>query len=260
MIIYCARNIINGKRYIGQTVCGLAKRRREHLYDAERGVKNKFYNAIRKHGAENFEWVIIDHADSIEKLNWLEENYIAGYKSRTGGYNIAFGGSNRRQPLSARKKLSEAHKGKKLSAEHKKKISEAGKGKKRPDETKQKISKAQKGCKNHSFGKQLSEEHRRKISDAGKGKKRSEETRGKISEARKGKKHSEETRKKMSGEKNHNFDPTVHAFSHPFFGDIHITKHDLSKRFLLDRSHISGLISGKQKSHKGWRMAAGGRG
>ena len=127
-----------------------------------------------------------------------------------------------------RKKMSEAHKGKKLppfSEEHKRKISEALKGKKVSKETKEKMSEARKGKKlseEHRKkiseamkgkpkpwfrGKKLSEEHKRKISEGGKGKKLSEETKRKLSENAKKKgfgkwmkgfKFSEETRKKMS--------------------------------------------------------------
>ena len=48
----------------------------------------------------------------------------------------------------ARKKVSEARKGKKLSSEHRSKLSEAKKGKKLSEETKRKISEARKG--NHN--------------------------------------------------------------------------------------------------------------
>ena len=93
-----------------------------------------------------------------------------------------------------KKKISEAHKGKKLSDETKKKLSEAGKGKqnalgsKRSEEHKKKMSEANTGKKCAPF----SEEHKKKISEAQKGKKRgpmSEEQKKKLSEANKGKKH-----------------------------------------------------------------------
>ena len=61
------------------------------------------------------------------------------------------------------RRMSEAQKGKKLSAEHKRKISEVQKGIPRSEETKRKISKALKGGK-------LSAEHKRNMSEANKGK------------------------------------------------------------------------------------------
>lgn len=100
----------------------------------------------------------------------------------------------------ARRKMSEAQKGKRLSEETKRKISEALKGKKRTKEWKINHSAAVKGENNPMYGKHRSEEVRRKISEAHKGKHVSEETRRKISETMKGKKLglcSEETKKKM---------------------------------------------------------------
>lgn len=75
-----------------------------------------------------------------------------------------------------RLKLSEVHKGKSMSEEHKRKIAEALKGRRR----------------------HFSEEHRQKLSQAKKGKPKSEETRRKMSEARRGKRMSEETKRKIS--------------------------------------------------------------
>lgn len=64
-----------------------------------------------------------------------------------------------------KRKLSEAHKGRKLSEEHKKKISESNKGE-----------------KSYWYGKKLSEETRKKMSDSQKCKTISEETKKKMSE------------------------------------------------------------------------------
>lgn len=90
----------------------------------------------------------------------------------------------------ARKKMSEAKKGKKpynMTNETKKKISEAGKGKHHSEEAKRKISEANK-CKT------LSEETKRKLSETHKGKPSpfkgkhmSEETKKRMSEVKKGK-------------------------------------------------------------------------
>jgi hypothetical protein len=85
--------------------------------------------------------------EKLRKGHIGEKNPMFG---KTKEQNPMFGKTN---PMSdeTRKKLSEAHKGKKLSEEHKKKLSEARKGDKNPnfgkttsDETKQKISEAKK--------------------------------------------------------------------------------------------------------------------
>ena len=111
-----------------------------------------------------------------------------------------------------REKIGKAHKGKKLSEEHRIKISKNNTkfwlGKKHSEETKKKISEANKG-KSYNLsnkGKRFSEEHKKKISIAHKGKskfwllgrKHSMETRRKISLALIGKQMSEESKRKMS--------------------------------------------------------------
>lgn len=91
-----------------------------------------------------------------------------------------------------------ALKDKKHSEEAKKKISEAEKGKKKhSEESKRKISETKKG-NNYALGCHRSEETRKKLSESHKGKKLSDETKKKMSESRKGKKHSEEAKRKMS--------------------------------------------------------------
>lgn len=61
-------------------------------------------------------------------------------------------------------------------------------GMKMSDETKRKMSEAHKGKKNHNYGKKMSNEQRRQISQTQHGKKLSEEHKQRISEALKGKK------------------------------------------------------------------------
>jgi len=107
-------------------------------------------------------------------------------------------------------------------------------------ETKRKLSEANKGEKNPMYGKKFSEEHKRKISESQKGEKnhmygkhRSEETKKKISEAKQNK--------------------TLHTFTHEEHGEITCTQYDLRMKYNLNQGHISEVISGKRKTHKGWR-------
>lgn len=179
MIIYKATNKINGKKYVGQTVFSLEKRRCQHINDA---LSNKdtyyFHNALRKHGPDNFEWTILHECGVIEELNMLEMYYIRLYNTFEKGYNLTLGGDGM------------------VGFEH-------------SEESKKKMSDAQKGSKNHNYGKTFSEKHRRKMSEAQVGKYFSEKTRKKISRARTGKcvgkdnsmygkSPSEETRRKIS--------------------------------------------------------------
>lgn len=91
------------------------------------------------------------------------------------------------------KAVSEKHKGKPFSDEHKRKLSEAHKGKHLSEEHKMKLLEI-------NTGRHHSEEARRKISEANRGKPLSDEHKRKLSEAHKGKthSHSEETRRKIS--------------------------------------------------------------
>lgn len=118
-----------------------------------------------------------------------------------------------------KRKIGDANRGRRFSAEVKKKMSEARKSpspearermkeghRNSSPETKQKLVEmgkvmAQKNLKKVQellTGVPLSEEHRQKLSEAHKGHKHSEETKQKMSETRKGRQLSDATRKKMS--------------------------------------------------------------
>jgi group I intron endonuclease len=94
-IIYCATNLVNGKKYIGQTVRTLYSRKRGHIRQAlnENG-ELPFHCAIRKYGIENFEWVVLfDGVDDEDTLNVLEIAAIRKYKTQVpSGYNLLPGG------------------------------------------------------------------------------------------------------------------------------------------------------------------------
>jgi len=92
-IIYCATNVINNKRYIGQTIRNLNRRKKEHISQADNGSNYAFHLAINKYGADKFEWSTIDVADSQEELDEKESYWIDYYDCfKTGGYNMSTGG------------------------------------------------------------------------------------------------------------------------------------------------------------------------
>lgn len=96
-IIYKATNKINNKVYIGQTTRPLDERIYYHTYRAynEPEIEHThFINAIRKYGANNFVWEIIDEAESKEELNSKEIYWIKQYNSIEKGYNIQYGGTS----------------------------------------------------------------------------------------------------------------------------------------------------------------------
>lgn len=95
-IIYKATNKINNKVYIGQTIKTLKERIYMHYYKAENSLNithTHFINAIRKYGKDNFDWEIIDQADTQEELNKKEIYWIQFYDSINNGYNIQKGGN-----------------------------------------------------------------------------------------------------------------------------------------------------------------------
>lgn len=93
-IIYCATNLINGKKYIGQTIQTLDQRRQQHLHKAQQ--KNyHFYNAIIKYGIDGFSWGALDEGKNQQELDSKEKYWISLFEvcDRAKGYNIREGGS-----------------------------------------------------------------------------------------------------------------------------------------------------------------------
>jgi GIY-YIG catalytic domain. len=95
MIIYKATNKVNGKIYIGQTIKTLDRRIKGHINDSRNGG-NRFKNAIKKYGRENFKWEVIEECQTIEQLNEREEYWIRELNSTNIeiGYNMKNGGKN----------------------------------------------------------------------------------------------------------------------------------------------------------------------
>ena len=98
--IYKFTNRINDKVYIGQTY-NLQTRLNSHKSKAL-NTKNKFYNAVRKYGWENFELSILSTITANTKeelsalLDKLEIEYIKQYNSYKSGYNSTLGGHSKR--------------------------------------------------------------------------------------------------------------------------------------------------------------------
>ena len=97
--IYCFKNLINNKCYIGQAI-NLKKRLRSH-YSAFLAGRNQhlaLYKAINKYGLNNFDLSIIEFVDPNlpnlkEVLDELEKKYIKEYNSYgETGYNMTEGG------------------------------------------------------------------------------------------------------------------------------------------------------------------------
>jgi hypothetical protein len=212
--IYITTNKINGKRYIG-------KHKSKDWDSKYIGSGKLLKRAIKKYGIENFQCFPLMWAWNEKELNQLEIEYIEHYQPE---YNIMIGGGDgstgKKWYLSeeTKEKISEKHKGKTFTNEHRKNLSNShlglisgNKGNKYSAESKEKISASKKGKllseehkKNLSLNnnkywlnKKRSEESKKKMSIAKLGKKQSEELIKKRVESRKGYKHSEETKQKI---------------------------------------------------------------
>lgn len=130
-VIYKITNKKNGKVYIGQTVLGFKKRYNNTNW-WEKTHNEHLKSSITKYGIESFEVAeIFDFAFSKKELDIKEISYITMYKSnnRNFGYNKKDGGTNGLHSIESRIKMSNAHKGVKLSEETRRKMSEIRKGK-----------------------------------------------------------------------------------------------------------------------------------
>lgn len=94
-VIYKITNNLNDKIYIGKTIQKLSTRIYQHVWDSKSNKdnsNNKFHNAIRKYGENNFTVTIIDGALSDSELKEKEKFWIKSYDSTVNGYNTTFGG------------------------------------------------------------------------------------------------------------------------------------------------------------------------
>lgn len=162
--IYCIENIINNKKYIGQSI-HIHRRWSEHKYELNNNIHDNDYlqKSWNKYGCDNFKFYILELCD-VNKLDNKECYYISLYNIMNDnyGYNLQTGGgANRIVSEITRQKLSQAAKRRKTHHD---------------------VS----GSNNPMFGKTLSEETREKIRQSHLGTKASQETKNKLSEIRSG--------------------------------------------------------------------------
>lgn len=195
-IVYQAKNLVNGYRYIGFTTQGLEKRKYQHLWAARKSSTYYFHNAIRKHGAENFVFEVLGDFDGDADLAKLYEfEAIAKYRPE---YNLTYGGEGGTMHESTRKKIAEANSRRVFTDEMRKNAGDAQRGRKRSAETKEKLRLA-------GLGRKHTAESLKKMSEVQRGHPTSDEARKKMSVARqkrespaKGKKWSAEARLRAS--------------------------------------------------------------
>lgn len=177
--VYLVTNLVNGKKYVGVTSQGVQERFKEHLWDAHKGSKTIFHNAIRKYGVENFELTTLESDIPDADAESRERYYIALHRSYyiyRQGYNMTEGGNGTVGYVFTeedRKKLSKANKGRKFSEERNQRMKEIMTGREYKQEWKDALSRSRLGRftkeENPFFGKHHSEETKSKIREKNSG-------------------------------------------------------------------------------------------
>lgn len=124
--IYLVTNIINEKKYVGQTRGGFQKRWSEHVSHAnnEKSDFSVLHRAMKKYGIPSFRVEKIFECPD-EELNFHEQRLIEEYDSlHPNGYNLVTGGKGKAVSELTREKLSEAGKNRFSDPEESRKHSE----------------------------------------------------------------------------------------------------------------------------------------
>ena len=159
--IYQIKNLINGKVYIGQSICALKR----CVYHHKALVLCQHYNdhlqrSFNKYGEQALEYSAVSIA-SNRSLDTAEilAIYLAQSSDSKFGYNGTFGGEGGAKTEETKRKLSKSHTGKLHSEETKLKMSKSHTGKSKNEETRIKMSLSKRGIPK-------SEEHKRKLSES----------------------------------------------------------------------------------------------
>jgi group I intron endonuclease len=150
--IYLITNIVNNKKYVGQTIVSLEKRWKRHCWGCTVKSKRMIISiAIEKHGKESFKIQQIDTAQTLEEANEKEVYWAKHHNCFSPfGYNLKAGG--RKTAIvskETRDRIKRGNLGKKASPETLKKLSESHKGIRLSKEAKEKLSRINKGKKPH---------------------------------------------------------------------------------------------------------------
>lgn len=198
--VYLITNTKTEKAYVGCKQYYIGKAKKESKWQTYMGSSKYLKDDIKKIGKKHFKFEVIAEYINKRSLRYYEAHYQMKWDVLTAViegtdepafYNSYVGGKFYRpvesyQDPEFKRKISEAHKGKKVTEETRKKQSESHKGKKFTEETKKNMSEAH-------LGRVHSEEARKKMSEAHKGKKMSEEAKKNMSKPR-----SEEHKKNIS--------------------------------------------------------------
>ena len=114
-LIYCIRNLVNNKVYIGLTIRGFIRRKKKHLNQLRKNIHSNIYlqHSFNKYGEENFEFVVLKEITDVEDIEEWEKHFIQKHNShiRCYGYNLTTGGRGYKYAKEAtEKKVQSSHK------------------------------------------------------------------------------------------------------------------------------------------------------
>ncbi|MCD8377881.1 MAG: GIY-YIG nuclease family protein [Candidatus Gastranaerophilales bacterium] len=229
--IYSIECLINGKKYIGQSI-DMKKRVIQHRCDLRRHdhMNEDLQSDWDEYGEGNFSFDVLEKCE-ISELDNKERFYIGCCKSNLieFGYNIEAGGICP-GPMCDRTK---------------EKQSKVQTGKVRTDETRKRLSESHLGEKNSMYGKHHTDETKKKISE------NRRPVRGKDY-PNYGKHFSEETRAKLSashiGKNTGASHPRHHSIYCPELDEYFDTITAATRKYGVSDAHISSCLSGTRKS------------
>jgi group I intron endonuclease len=186
--VYFIKNKVTNKCYVGSSN-NIYRRWTTHSRDLAKGEHHSVYlqNSYNKHGKDSFEFLLAESSFCIKEMALLEAKWIDKLDAVKNGYNVnPFPYEIGLLPKTKehKRKIGQAHKGRKLSEESKEKIRQKALGRKygpMSEEQKKKLSEIKKGKSPMTDeGKQrlsefrkslkgkipMSENHKKSISDA----------------------------------------------------------------------------------------------
>lgn len=104
--IYLITNVVNDKKYVGQTRQQLNKRWLAHITESRIYSDRPLYKAINKYGLDNFKIRILEEC-GVDKLNEREIWWIDFLDSYRNGYNATTGGEYFEHTEETKQKISE---------------------------------------------------------------------------------------------------------------------------------------------------------